>query len=890
MSNNTEEQAAAICDNNRFLAVLASAGSGKTRTLVQRISREVYELGSSPSELIAFTFTNKAADDLKTRVYQRIAKNITVVEFSKMFVGTIHGYCNQFLKGLDNYHSFDVLDELQFGSLVYRVHDDIGLQSVYGHTIRGNIDAFTRDYEIFENELLEFEDLPKKISTCIRGFCTILQSNRLLTFGSMIRHASEEIEKQGGLENLKHLFVDEYQDINPAQNQLIKAMVKKGAKLTVVGDDLQSIYQWRGSDVSRIINFKEEWSGETHILSNNFRSREDIVNLADFFSKTIEPRFKEKSKTMVPTVEYRKSEQNAFWLPSNTEVEQNSSLVTLLKRAFKEGYSPNEIAILVRSVRRSAPPIMNLLKENSIPVFCPQISFVEGSTINNMFIPLFRLFASKEPKNSEEETKQDELFDRFRSSFEALQPNNDFRRKGQHVITEWSQAIKAGKANAYNIRSWLFHFLDESKLNWGCEDVNLLVQMGLLTQIIRSAEEVNRRSLKGIRRKSLREVYSHLSYILEYSQEEELIPIDNKAIKNVNAVFLSTVHQVKGLEFPIVFLLSIAHKRFPIQSRSHGTSFEDKIAARYGTTDVDERRLFYVALTRAKDHLVIESFKNNGKDSSFLCNGRENMIIKPESSPKKINFCRNDVVEDKDEEITSIGISDLLILMECPFQYYLRRVFGIYPPVGDELGYGRSLHETIQRSIRNGEWVSPIEIAKAVDKYAHIPLEGEKQFNIHKKAIENRVQGLSKIKDLTKIKDIEIPIRFYLNNVEVVGVVDTYTENEDNEITLIDWKTSISDKFLDRYQRQLQLYSYAMRELGMHLIGASLIDVNQTSALRQIVKTDVPIDEKEVANTVANAAKELSRLKSPKFDAYSSKTSCQICDVKEICKFKFEGA
>lgn len=227
MCPNTDEQNLAIKDDNRFLAILASAGSGKTRTLVQRISKEV-DGGSLPSELIAFTFTNKAADDLKTKVYQRIAKTTTPAEFSKMFVGTIHGYCNEFLKKQDEYHNFDVLDELQFGSLLYRVHDDIGLQSVYGHTIRGNIDAFTKDYEIFENELLEFKDLPPKISKCMHNFCSILQSNRLLTFGSMIRHASEEIEKNGGLENLKHLFVDEYQDINPAQNSLIKAMVKKG--------------------------------------------------------------------------------------------------------------------------------------------------------------------------------------------------------------------------------------------------------------------------------------------------------------------------------------------------------------------------------------------------------------------------------------------------------------------------------------------------------------------------------------------------------------------------------------------------------------------------------------------------------------------------------------
>ena len=887
--DNTWEQDAAIQDNNRFLAILASAGSGKTRTLVQRISREIYELGASPSELIAFTFTNKAAEDLKTKVFQRIAKKTPVAEFSKMFVGTIHEYCNQFLKELDAYHNFDVVDELQFESLIYRVHDELDLDKIYGHSIKGNIDAFTKDYEIFENELLAFSQVPQEINSCIKRFCDILQSNRLLTFGSMIRHACEEIEKIGGIEGLKHLFVDEYQDINPAQDRLIKAMVSKGAKLTVVGDDLQSIYQWRGSDVSRIIDFKKEWLGETHILSSNFRSRRDIVEVADFFSKTIEPRFKEKNKAMAPTIKFREDQQNVFWLPSGTEEEQDSSLVSLLDAALKSSYSPNEIAVLVRSVKRAGPAIIAKLKENGIPVFCPQISVVEGSIINDMFIPLFRRLACRDAKTVEEEETQDNLFEQFLSSFKKLQPNPDLRSRGLLLVNRWAQSVKDRKAGAYNIRSWLFDFFNESELKWGDGDENTFVQVGLLTQIIRSVEEINRRNLRGISRKNIRDVYSHLSYILENSQEE-LVSIDNSAVRNVNAVFLSTVHQVKGLEFPIVFLVSVANKRFPVPNRSHCTSFSDQVAYRYGTTETDERRLFYVAMTRAKDHLVIGSFSNNGKEPPFLSKDGKNLLIKPVESEKRIVFDKTKSTNHVIEEITSVGITDLIMLMECPFQYYLRRIFGINPPVGDELGYGRSLHEIIQRSIADGKWKSFEEIDMIVEAYTHIPLEGEKQLRIHKEAIKERVKGLSRIEELTMTKDTEIPIRFYLDNFEIVGIVDTYIENEKGEITIIDWKTSVSDKFVKRYQTQLQLYSYAMRESNIRLVGASLIDINQSSALRQITKIEVPIEETEISKTIAQARKELSRMKTLRFDPYSSMDSCSICDVKAICKFKFGGA
>jgi DNA helicase-2/ATP-dependent DNA helicase PcrA len=183
---------------------------------------------------------------------------------------------------------------------------------------------------------------------------------------------------------------------------------------------------------------------------------------------------------------------------------------------------------------------------------------------------------------------------------------------------------------------------------------------------------------------------------MENLQEEETIPIVNELMINAMQFFLSNVHQVKGLEIPLVFILGVSDKRFPIPNRSHGTSFDDSVASRYGTTDADERRLFYVALTRAKEHLVIGSYINKGKESSFLVNEGQPTIINPETSAKHIYFSKSKEEENREDEIVSIGISDLLILMECPFQYYLRRIFGIYPPVGDELGYGRSLHEIIQ--------------------------------------------------------------------------------------------------------------------------------------------------------------------------------------------------
>ena len=271
-----------------------------------------------------------------------------------MYVGTIHGYCNQYLRQLDSYYNFDVLDDYQLESLVYRLYDDIGLSQAYGSSIVGNVESFIKDYEIYENDLLEEQDLPTNVKKPISSFSDMLLKNRLLTFGSMIRLTVQEIEKAGGVEGLVHLFVDEYQDINPAQERLIKAMTREHAKLTVVGDDLQSIYQWRGSDVSKIIEFAHNWKGETHVLSANFRSRKDIVETADRFSRTIEPRYKEKNKAMRPILG-DEGQRNVHWLNCGSEVEQSHTIADLIEKALEAGYKPSEIVILLRSVSRSGP-------------------------------------------------------------------------------------------------------------------------------------------------------------------------------------------------------------------------------------------------------------------------------------------------------------------------------------------------------------------------------------------------------------------------------------------------------------------------------------------------------------------------------------------------------
>ena len=217
---------------------------------------------------------------------------------------------------------------------------------------------------------------------------------------------------------------------------------------------------------------------------------------------------------------------------------------------------------------------------------------------------------------------------------------NQMRRK---EIWAWpssgsgTRLSKSGAVSTLNIRNWLYRFFEVSGINFGTEDVNLLVQMGILTRIIRSVEETNRRSLSGYKRRS-RQVSTHTSPTC--SRIKRKMPsFSNNLQERSTRFWLLRCTRRRDSNGRLCFCPSLAHMRFPVPSRRHGSSFPDSIAKRYGTSETDERRLFYVALTRAKEQLILTSFENRGKISQFLKQDSGGLqLIEPTKSVKQIAY------------------------------------------------------------------------------------------------------------------------------------------------------------------------------------------------------------------------------------------------------------
>ena len=211
-----------------------------------------------------------------------------------LFVGTIHAYCFRLLQQhVPKYETYDVLDENQLAAFVSREARRLNVRQFDPkNRLFASIRTFLRSVEVVDNELLDLDDLPDDFRIVLENYYATLARYRLLTYGQQIRAAVEELQRpdvaSGVHETLRFLIVDEYQDVNPAQEELIRRLTGPDTELCVVGDDDQAIYQWRGSDVNNIVTFASRYEPVTTFeITTNRRSRPEIIEAANGFAQSI---------------------------------------------------------------------------------------------------------------------------------------------------------------------------------------------------------------------------------------------------------------------------------------------------------------------------------------------------------------------------------------------------------------------------------------------------------------------------------------------------------------------------------------------------------------------------------------------------------------------------
>jgi DNA helicase-2/ATP-dependent DNA helicase PcrA len=281
----------AVRHRGSHMQIIACAGSGKTEVVAQRVADLLADGadGADAQSIIAFTFTERAAQELKARISARVEQRLGTTALDKLgaaFVGTIHAYCFRFLQQyVPRYETYDVLDERRLTAFLCRVERALDLRSLTGKQFT-SIKSFLANVDVVENELAAVESLQGSFGEMVVKFYQLLDQYRLLTYGQLIARAVQELARPEVRDavhaTLRYLIVDEYQDVNPAQEELIRLLTKSGqTELCVVGDDDQAIYQWRGSDVRNIVEFDKRYPGVGKFrISANRRSLPSIVGVA----------------------------------------------------------------------------------------------------------------------------------------------------------------------------------------------------------------------------------------------------------------------------------------------------------------------------------------------------------------------------------------------------------------------------------------------------------------------------------------------------------------------------------------------------------------------------------------------------------------------------------
>jgi DNA helicase-2/ATP-dependent DNA helicase PcrA len=887
----SDDQAHAVLSKSRYNRIIAGAGAGKTETLTRRIAYLLLVEGVQPSEIVAFTFTEKAAQSMRSRIYGRIeelAGTKGTVRLGEMYIGTIHAYAKRVLEDYFRFGNHQVLDEGKEMAFLMRHGWSLGVQR-NGGNYTGNCGSFLRTVNMAWDELLDREKLSKRapdFSSMLEKYEGLLDEHRQLTFGRMIYLAVMKLrEDPGRLRHVKHLIVDEYQDINKAQQEFIELIGRSGS-VFVVGDPRQSIYQWRGSDERFFEDFTRRFPNAfTQSIRENRRSGRRIVANANRFQGSFSRRLDDMVATrpedgFIGALTADSPKNEAAWIADQVE---------RLVSSGKVRYS--DIGILVRSVGTSAGPLIAEFKERDVPyIVGGKVGLFKRDEAQAMGMIFAWLgvdgFWTPDPWNWQEKIEGDELLttgfrhwgyaDRrgvprgAKAEIEKIRAKL-YSDKGYHNFSDLYHDV---------LKALGFHQLDYRDK----ADAPIMANLGRFNRLLTDYETAYRIGGRTMKWESdLKNLCWFMNSYASTAYEEQ--PADD--VRGVEAVQIMTIHQAKGLEWPVVFIFTLVNSRFPPRMMGREQFWWDVPrdmfeADRYEGSLEDEKRLFYVAITRPRDVLVLSCFSRMAR-SVGKCTFLEDV------EPSVITDLSGDLPDVEveqgvaPEELQSFSAKELVDFNLCPHRYLLRDLWGYQPGLQPRLGYGNSLHHCLRVA---GEFVkdegySPVNaVSKAVDDEFHMPFMGGSVLEDFRKTAKRTLVEFSKKygSELSRIEEVEYRLEYPIMNATVMGKVDVVLR-EGGALEVWDYKTSEEAERMEETSLQLRLYTLGLRYLEKRVNGGAVAYLEQPDVRR------VPMDAALLDEAKTYAESTVARITGKDF-VPSPGESCKRCDHGSVCRWK----
>lgn len=584
----TAEQKQAVTEIERHLQIIACAGSGKTEVIARRIAHILEEKSDvSPQNIVAFTFTNKAAESLRRRITSAVGSQQKDA-LDGMYIGTIHGYCSYLLKHYaDGYGELKVLDTVTQHHFIHRYHKDCGMAALELKLHPRNVGLFVQCIEKMIDDYDHANAWTQEQRDALEQYIQCLRRHGYLDFAILLFEALRQIRSNPAcaqaIAQVRYLVVDEYQDVDDLQEKLIGCFVRAGANICVVGDDDQTIYQFRGSNAENMISFAERYPDVRQVrLETNFRCGQEIVDIADAVIRNNTRRLPKEMKASSGSTQ---GTVQALQFDSGSE--QFSAIAEEAKRLHGEQNVPwSEIAVLTRKGKIVAR-VAWAMERQGIPA-CGDSA--EGFFGEAHFTRLQETLRGLPELNRVELYKQwDDIIDpeRFKTAFRELR-----------------SAARGGRQRLSTILSGFcvaLGFLDEETADYETRKI-------CLDGVCRMLDDYD--EIYGDYQLSAR-IDGFLKFLDTRAAEEYKYHNFTPDNQGEDAVQVMTVHKAKGLEFQCVFLPDLMEKEFPVGNLGGkkywqvlGGTFEEH-KDRYQNDMEDERKLFYVAVTRAKERLYM---------------------------------------------------------------------------------------------------------------------------------------------------------------------------------------------------------------------------------------------------------------------------------------------
>lgn len=596
-----KEQQLAVKHIDGPCLVVAGAGSGKTKVLTTRIAYLI-EQGIYSGNILAITFTNKAAKEMKERISKIVSENYA-------FVGTFHSFGLRIIK--ENYEllgltkNFTIIDTEDVTSIIKKILKELNydVKEISPSYIRNKI-SFIKNEMLSDNEIEKYlvSDIDIKVKQVYYEYIKILKKNNVVDFDDLLRLPVILFKENKNIlekyqEKYKYILVDEYQDTNEVQYKLIKLLSKKYQNIFVVGDQNQAIYGFRQANYKNILNFEKDYPNSLVIVLNqNYRSTTNILNAANSIIKN----------------NIERKEVNLFselgeglkikYIRNSNGMQEANVISNEIKDLLKEGYKNSDIAIFYRTNAQSRLYEEMLLKANIPYKVVGSIYFYKRKEIKDLISYLKLISNTKddislkriinEPKrgigNKTIENLEKEANDKQTSMYEVI--NNGKEYEFKKIIEELRK-----ESDNLSLTELIDLVLDKTGMKKSLEDEKTLDSELRIENLMefRSITESYQNTTGSINLEDFLNEISLVADITEHKDQDD-------------AITLMTFHSAKGLEFKVVFMVGMEEGLMP-----HSNSFYEENGIE------EERRLCYVGITRAKERLYLTNVKRRmlyGKD------------------------------------------------------------------------------------------------------------------------------------------------------------------------------------------------------------------------------------------------------------------------------------